>query len=156
LRRSDPNQRIKYPYRLAAYLFRQGRCSEALEYAEKAVQKAPWRFGAYVTRASIRIGCGYIESVPADIAELRRLAEDIRTGEGKAGRFLIDEIQIRYEAITGNYRTARQLLERYKQIPTYVRERLTQEIAHRLMGDKGVVDTELVEWAEEIIGRYTN
>ncbi len=145
-----------YENRFANYLFRLGRCDEALKYAEEGVLKTPWLFGAYLTRARIRLGCGQIDSVPGDIEDLRRLSEDTRTGEGKASRFLIDNIEIRYKAIIGDYFGAFKLLERYREIPNFVKKQVALEVANMVLNDQGALDMVLIESAEKIIANYSD
>ncbi len=136
-----------YENRKAMYLFRIGRYEEALKYAHAAVERTSWRFSAFVTRAKIRLGCGKeIDQIADDIKQLRRLESDMRTGEGKAGRFRIDEIEIRYKASIGDYRGAWELLQRYREMPIYVRERLSIELAAMVRSAK-VDDPELMAWA---------
>lgn len=117
-----------YDNRMASYLSKIGQSRDALEYANRAVSKSSWRFNAFMTRAKISIDCHQTYKVPEDIKELRQLESDMKTGEGKSGRFRIDEIEIRYNISTGSYETAKSLLSKYRGMPRYVRERLEQEL----------------------------
>lgn len=140
--------RAFYENRNAAYFFKLGKGDEALRYADEAVAKTSWRFSAFVTRAKIRLGLGReIDQVPDDIKQLRYLEADARTGEGKAGQFRIDEIEVRYKMRLCDYRGAWELLQRYRKMPQYLRVRLNIELAEVVRNTK-LDDPELKAWAE--------
>jgi len=139
--------RAFYENRNAMYFFKLGKYGEALRYADLAVAKTSWRFSAFITRAKICLGSGKeIDQVPDDIRQLRRLEADLRTGEGKAGQFRIDEIEIRHKTSIGDYRGAWELLQRYRKMPKYMKDRLNNELAELVRSTK-LDDPELTAWA---------
>ena len=126
-----------------------GNITEALEWADKAVQLSPNRFTSLMTRAQIRMKAGDLAGVSHDLDLMKTIIDDSSTGEGKSWLVEYDKIKIRLYLEQRRYRDAKKHLYLARQLPKHVFGQMMKQIVVAIKWDQNFRDHEIIQWAGE-------
>jgi hypothetical protein len=126
--------------------------TEALKWADVAVNENPTQINTYALRAEIKMlfknDTQILRSAAGDIEKVQKIIDE-RKGT-KRFVSLVAKLRIRYELAKGDLKGAVDLYEKSAHRLSYVRTKIAREIADAIV-DQRVKQPDLVSWANRVL-----
>ncbi len=123
----------------------------ALEFANRAVGKTPRIFSVYKERAKIYLALKRFSEARADIEQMKKIANDLSTGEGKGGRAELDTLEFNLYLESGDLKRAKEALDRARMMPRSLKIEHSKELAVAISTFSNGVDPALRDWAHDVL-----